>query len=424
MTPEELDPRTLAGQRWFAGKHRTLAHVLDGGSVPLPGGDLALAQARYADEGTAELYLLPGDGIDWPRTLRALLSGPAVGTAGELRLRLGPRTRPQDLPLSGPGRISVPSLDQSNTLLAIDEALLIKLYRRPLPGVHPEVEIGEALIGAEAPVARHYGALELTSPGGEVLVIGCLQEFVAGAEGGWEWPIGLAMQDLRVDGPSAAVSALAAGAGAMLGRLHVALAELLGTLPAAADGELEEYRSAQALIGEFAAVDALPATALGAVGPGLEALLAPGERRQRIHGDLHIAQLLSRGERLTVIDFEGNPTLPLAARRAPASPLRDLATLRRSFDHVATAAARRVDPPPGRAAAWSERVIAELTAAYGGVAGVVRVDPARLHAFDVAAELRELHYARTVLPEWAYVALAGLERLAAATTSLERTTET
>jgi maltokinase len=390
-----IDAGALREARWFAGKHRRIAGVR---SVAEWAG-LSVAEVTYEDGAGSDLYLLLGDDLRWAQLLRARrLDGPA----GRIELRASGML---EALLDGDAE-ATPSTDQSNTLVTVGGRLLVKAYRRLAPGVHPEVELNAALTGTRAPVPAFGGSLHWIAPDGTDTAIALLQEYVGGAVSGWEEPIEAVAAGLRADALDIDPYALA---GAAAGSLHAALAARLGASPdAGAPGRW--HADALAILDRAVALEPLAAAAE----PRLRARLAPlatpraAPRLTRVHGDLHFAQFLRTPQRTLIVDLEGDPTLPLAARRRADTPLRDLAALLRSIDHIGTAASRRADQraPDAFIAAASQAALNAYDNATGATA-----DPELLAALELTSELRELVYAHTVLPEWAYAPQAGLRRL-------------
>jgi maltokinase len=398
-----IDLHDLQEARWFAGKHRRVAAVAEVGAFGA-GGALTLAEVTYGDGGAAERYLLLSDGLCWGALLGALREAPFIGPAGRIELRATPALATLSPATGAPEH--VPSTDQSNTLVVVDERLLIKAYRKLEAGIHPEIELGAALAGTSAPVPTHAGSLHHIAPDGSDTAIALLQEFVGGAVSGWEAPIEATAAHLH-DGDHALDPYAAAGTAAA--SLHAALRHRFGTHPAPANTGTTWRAVAEAALDEAAALDPDAAAAAPAIRRRLAALdHATATPLHRIHGDLHFAQLLRTPARTLIIDLEGDPTAPLAARRAPDTPLRDLAALLRSIDHIGTAAARRApgtDPTTFIAVAT-----AAACDAYEHRAGAP-VDRPLLAALELAAECRELVYAHRTVPEWAYAPRAGLRRL-------------
>ena len=89
----------------------------------------------------------------------------------------------------------------------------------------------------------------------------------------------------------------------------------------------------------------------------------------RLHGDLHLGQILNTGDDFVVIDFEGEPRLSIQDRRLRRPALRDVAGMVRSFDYAAAAALEKVSLEDRETLApiaqqWSDTVIKAYLDAY------------------------------------------------------------
>src|SRR5262249_34013493 len=117
------------------------------------------------------------------------------------------------------------------------------------------------------------------------------------------------------------------GMRAQLERVLAELAAALDTLPA-------DVRDLARQV-----VDRAPQLAERLV--GLDALVDDPVQKIRIHGDCHLGPLLRTDAGFVVVDFEGEPSGPLAARRATECALKDVAGMLRSYAYAARAAMLR-----------------------------------------------------------------------------------
>ena len=388
----------LDAQRWFAGKGRTetARRVVD--AWPVGPGQLVAFEVAYA-EGAPELYVVPviDDG-----GLREAGPGDGVFAA-----------------LAGGGEERTLGVDQTHTSVIVGDRV-VKLYRRVERGPNPEVELLEALAAAGfdgVPALR--GAVHRALPDGGAVDVAIAQDLVPGAPDGWESLIAPLERLIEGEGGLDDLVPELARCGDVAGRLHVALADAFGLRPAE-DDERETWRdAARADLDEALRILPHPLAAelhgdATRIRTGLEALTSgPAPAVTRIHGDLHVAQLLRTPAGVYAIDFEGDPTLTLAERRRPASPLHDLACLLRSLDHVARSAQVRAGLGEPVMDLWipvAQRAV--LDAYRAAVSGTgLEPDPALLRAFCLAKELREFVYAARVLPEWLYAPQLGMRWL-------------
>jgi trehalose synthase-fused probable maltokinase len=145
--------------------------------------------------------------------------------------------------------------------------------------------------------------------------------------------------------------------------------------------------------------------------------LQPGSGRViRTHGDLHLGEVVWTGEDWFVVDFEEVPGRSLAERRRKRSPLRDVASMLRSFAFAVSASSllRGVEPP----ADWEERARSGFLAGYfsqveptGLIPGGRGASEKLLAIFELERALIELRHELDHRPEWVPIPVAAIERL-------------
>jgi maltokinase len=338
-------------------------------------------------------------------------------------LRFSSYGDPESLPLEASSLVLTG--EQSNTSLKFGDTAIMKVFRRLQPGVNPDIEIGAKLteMGARH-VPRLLGSAEAVRDG-ETYSIAMLQEYMSTATDGWELAKHsvadlLAEGDLHADEAGGDFAAESYRLGAAVAETHADLAAAFGTSP---PGDLAE-RAARMRARLDAAVSVVPQ--LGELADGLHAIYdefaeASSEvTLQRIHGDLHLGQVLRTVRRWVLIDFEGEPMADLAARREPDSFLRDVAGMLRSFEY---AGHHRVieEPHPDQSAAqqayraseWTHRNREAFLDGYAEAAGHdPREHPVPLRAYEADKAVYEAVYEARNRPAWIAIPLASLSRLA------------
>jgi maltose alpha-D-glucosyltransferase/alpha-amylase len=474
-------PDFLAAQRWFAGKDARLIGVSIDTAVELRDGDrswlLLLVAAESAGREAAS-YAVPLS-IAWesaaedplarllPSALARVRQGARIGTlhdavaderfaralaqkiaanetleagAGKIAFRATPSfpgSLGEDMPVSRLGA------EQSHSSLRFGDAVVLKLYRRLGQGIHPEIEMGRHLAERtnyrNAP--RVLGSIAFEPPGGPPTALGVLQEFVQNQGDASRFTSDYLMRFLEdvafadLEGPAedpqrhASYRQFAQTLGARTAELHRALAVVTGDPvfdpEPFVDADVVGWRTRFRAAAERAAphLDEALRERIGVVSPGESSSL-----KSRIHGDLHLRQILVVKDDVFVIDFEGELALPIAQRRAKDSPLRDVAGMLRSFDYTALSAVRarsegRAEDPQYMAEAarrWArEADAAFLDAYFAGAAGCPTVPAGRdaamrlVRFFELEIALHEVAHEAVTRPSWIVIPLEGVKRLLA-----------
>ena len=346
--------------------------------------------------------------------------------------------------------------DHQNSVAWLHDRLMLKLYRRIEPGVHPEVEMLRALPAhgfSRSPSLE--GAIGYERRGLEPGTLATIQAMVGHQGSAWDFTLDdlrryfeQAAARARVEATASssrdAVRALeryylasAATLGTRTAEMHIALSRVGDFAPEPLDrGGLQ--RLAERLTQSAGVVLARLRTTAGALGApaqkiaqevlGVEHRLlahlravgrvADGGMRLRIHGDYHLGQVLRTEEDFVLLDFEGDPEIPLAARREKQSPLKDVAGMLRSFDYAVHAAVRSPADDGPWAELWLGEVRHDFVAAYRATIGSAGLLPegagfdVLLRAFMVERAFQELAHELERRPDWASVPLAGLLQLA------------
>lgn len=502
----------LRGHQWFEGKSHQLRSVRIIDEIKLPYGEQSIAALWLIEadllNAAPETYLLPiafaaqeqaqtirrdqpfrilaelrrtGKRADDEGILFDAAAEPAFCAALLNSIREGRRLKGRhgEIQMSAAAGLideaaqSQPTLAKAtrrNTSIIFGDRLILKLFRRIHPGVHPDAEISRYLAEkkgfAYSPALA--GEISYRRAQEEARTLGVLHAYIPNRGNAWQYALDslrryfeelLAAADLPQEPPSSeTTSAERIGSfletARILGRrtaeLHLALSDNAGHPMFAPEGFNEHYQrsSYQTLRNRASEAFFLLRRRLGDIpAPGrqlAEQALGGAEAIQsrfhwmlggrlsglriRCHGDYHLKEVLYTGNDFQIIDFEGPAAQSLQERRVKRSPLRDVAGMMRSFDYAAYTIllgrvgvfrpedAARLEP---WARFWTQWVSSTFLKSYLEAVGESPILPKKrdelerlLNIFLVDRALEELRHELEEDPKWAIIPLKGLAAIA------------
>ncbi|SFH83051.1 maltose alpha-D-glucosyltransferase [Modicisalibacter xianhensis] len=406
MLENEALPKYLPKRRWFAAKQARIQRVRIPYAVRIEDAQhtMLLSELEVEHSQGTERYQLPlgflgederGGAMAQQLALARVRRGRDVGLltdalgldafalrildllrtgvslpCDEGEIRFVPTQALSELELPEDVDVAHNNVEQSNSSVIIGHKVVLKLFRRLEPGLHPEAEIGHYLSEhGFANVPPLYGEVARRNVDGESQTLMLVQGFIANQGDAWSWTrnaleraIREASEDTEANPEEGGYGALdelevfATTLGQRLGELHRVLAspsenpdfapEQAGDAHVAAWsqrvreqvdkalGLLERHKSSAGEADQALAERVLAErdVLLAAIDP--LAQQAKGSLLTRIHGDLHLGQVLVAHDDAYIIDFEGEPARSLEERRAKDCPLRDVAGMLRSFDYA------------------------------------------------------------------------------------------
>ena len=477
----EVLPSYLAKRRWFGMKDQALLSIRIALITRVPAEDAVLLEIETVTASGSARWLLPL-GIVWDDAtapplpsqlaLARVRRGPKVGLLTDAfalpafplavlnglsqkdilaidqgMIRFEPTTRMADVDVPADVEMQWISAEQSNSSVIVGDLAIIKMFRRVTDGPHPEAEMGRYLTenGFTATPAL-LGEVARVDPDGTRHALAIAQAFVRNQGDAWTWSMDLLLRGLSdtTGGDEAAAADFTQHAdyarfaellGHRLGEMHAVLGRPTDdpafvpttatdkTALAVAERVQQQLVKAYDAVGEADNADSrLMVSAREALFERLPALARriEGATLTRIHGDLHLGQILVVNGDIAIIDFEGEPAKPVAARRGKDHPLRDVAGMIRSFDYAAAMVRRRSQASHAHLAddqvavfttSFVDRATEAFLSGYHDAAGS---DPARpfdkelLALFLIEKAAYEVVYEAANRPTWIDVPLHGL----------------
>ncbi|WP_438279650.1 maltose alpha-D-glucosyltransferase [Pseudomonas alabamensis] len=291
-----------------------------------------------------------------------------ASSAGELRFESTEQLA--SLGLNADSSVRYLGAEQSNSSVVVGDKLVLKLIRRVNGGIHPELEMSAYLTAAGfANISPLLAWVERVDEQQQPHLLMIAQGYLSNQGDAWAWTQDTLERAIRdelepgvtdQEGRANALAELkdfAALFGQRLGEMHVHLAQPTEDEAFAPRASTEQDSSqwGRQITAELEHALDLLVQHRGALDDEAQALVddlqqqrqgllqhvqgladqAQGGVLIRVHGDLHLGQVLVRQGDAYLIDFEGEPSRPLEERRAKLSPFKDVGGVLRSFDYAA-----------------------------------------------------------------------------------------
>lgn len=379
--------------------------------------------------------------------------------------------------------VQVPAVEQSNSSVVFGSKVVVKTFRRAQEGVNPDLEISSFLTHRRGfpHIAPYLGAIEYVKGRSEPRTVAVATGYVANEGDAWRYTLDAlslfyehAVRDLEgnhnrlpkhrsptglvgIEPPERVAHAIGPylDSAELLGRrtaeLHAALAGGDGDdfepVPFSSLWQRSRFQAMRAHVRPtMRQITRVLDTLDDETRADAEALLASEERiiatmarlvdhridalRIRIHGDLHLGQVLHAGRDFVFIDFEGEPSRPPSERRIKRAALADVAGMVRSFQYAVHAGllaheerglvpTRRIRQAfESRGRLWQTWVTAAYLGGYldeAQGAPFVPSDPDDLDTLLTVQlldkALYEVRYDLAHRPDWARIPLRGISQL-------------
>ncbi len=315
------------------------------------------------------------------------------------------------------------TVDQTNESVIVGERLVVKWMRPPGPYRTPQLLEHLAAVGFTG-TPTPYGALL----DGDSLVA-LVSAYLPGALDGWDWAVDALTAELDGGPPAGFPTDL----GRLVADLHAALATPSTVFPepveqaSNVDWVSPALRTVDEAFTAIASADDVSVNACEASvnnDSGWLSAHSADMRHEivaaaavdltpvmRLHGDLHVGQVLRWADGYAVTDFDGNPTVPDAPVMEP--PARDVAQMRTSLAHIGQIVLRRTGGvDSARIADWTARGVKVFLESYRNRLATLGkqwlFDERLLRPFEVEQECRELIYSAKYLNRWRYAPMGVL----------------